>query len=109
MNLPPQALEDWISVMSPAVMLVRGVLHPTQPVASLNKATIAELWDYRFRGDLVFETIERALANLYPGVKFIRFDTFGDIHGPHEREILEDLPRLLAEHRCTAVISAVGG
>jgi hypothetical protein len=95
--------------VSPAVRLVRRVLPPTQPVASLNEATIAELWDYRFRGDLVFETIERALAGRYPGIKFIRFDKFGDIHGPHEREILEELPRLLAEHRCTAVISAVGG
>ncbi len=87
----------------------------TMPSVSLAKRlddlagkTVAELWDWVYRGDEMFTVIEKELAKRYPGVKFVNWQVFGRTHGGDEREVLAALPDKLKQYRCDAAISGVG-
>jgi UDP:flavonoid glycosyltransferase YjiC (YdhE family) len=75
---------------------------------SLRGKTIAELWDYIFRGDEIFPIIEDELARRFPDTRFVNYKTFGSTHGAQEREVLAKLPAMLKEHAVDAVISGIG-
>jgi hypothetical protein len=53
---------------------------------TLSGKTIGWVWDYVFRGNEVFEQLEISLSALYPGVKFVHWDEFGNTHGGDERQ-----------------------
>src|SRR6185437_4428043 len=48
---------------------------------SLAGKTIGQLWDDLFRGDEIFPILEEELGRRFPGVRFVRYDTFGSTHG----------------------------
>ncbi len=75
---------------------------------SLEGKTIAQLWDYLFRGDEVFALLEEGLKAAYPGVRFINFREFGSTHSGDEKEILAALPQRLKPLGVDAVISGMG-
>jgi hypothetical protein len=81
---------------------------PNARVRDLNDAVIGELWDYLFRGEDIFPALRAQLKARYPGIRFVTYETFGNVHGPRQREILARMPQLLREHRVDAVISAIG-
>lgn len=56
----------------------------------------------------MFEVLERELPKRYPGIKFVSWKEFGEIHGPNERKVLDALPGKLKEFNCDAVICGVG-
>ena len=70
--------------------------------------TICELWDWVFRGEDIFPALRELLSKRYPGIKFIDYDAFGNIHGPKEAELIKALPEMLRKRGCDAVISGVG-
>lgn len=75
---------------------------------TLNGKTVAQLWDFIFSGDQVFEALEDGLRARYPDVRFVSWREFGNTHGPDERKILADLPRRLKELGVDAAISGMG-
>lgn len=75
---------------------------------SLRGKTIAELWDYIFRGDEIFPILEAELARRFPDTRFVSYKTFGSTHGAEEREVLANLPAMLKEHGVDAVVSGMG-
>jgi len=75
---------------------------------TLNGKTIAQLWDYVFRGDEVFALLEEGLKQRFPDVRFVNFREFGSTHGSDEREVLGALPRKFKEMGVDAVISGMG-
>ena len=77
-------------------------------LASLDGRTVAFLWDYIFRGDLVFSRVEARLRERFPGIRFVGYDTFGNIHGRTEREIVAGLGARLRELSCDAVVTGIG-
>ena len=82
-----------------------------QPAArpiDLAGLTVAFVWDYVFRGDDIFPILEEALANLYPTMKFVNYDTFGSTFGGDEHAVLNHLPDLLAANEVDVAISGVG-
>jgi hypothetical protein len=81
---------------------------PAPRLEDLNGKTVAELWDYVFRGEEIFPLIEAELSARFAGVKFLRPDRFGNTHGSDEREVLAALPDRLRELGVAAVISGVG-
>ena len=45
----------------------------------------------------------------YPGIRFIPYTNFGNIHGSKETDIISNLADQLHSYGCDAVISGVGG
>lgn len=82
------------------------------PVATrldtLKGKTIAQIWDYIFRGDEIFPILEEEIGRRFPGTRFISYKEFGSTHGGDEREVVANLPSRLKELNCDAVISGMG-
>ncbi len=76
---------------------------------SLQGKTVAELWSWTFKGDIMFKAFEDELGKRYPDIKFISWKEFGEIHGANEREVLAALPEKLKNFGVDAVICGVGG
>ena len=75
---------------------------------TLNGKTIAQLWDYLFRGDEVFAILEEGLKARYPDIRFVHWREFGSTHGAGDRELVASLPQRFREMGVDAVISAMG-
>jgi len=75
---------------------------------TLEGKVVCELWDWIFKGDVIFEVFENELAKRYPGIKFVSWKEFGEIHGANEKEVLAALPEKLKQFGCDAVICGVG-
>lgn len=73
----------------------------------LEGKVIAQLWDELFKGDVVFDLLEKELMQRHPGVRFISWREFGSTHGSNEREVLEALPKRLRELGVDAVLSGM--
>ena len=85
-----------------------GVKPLARRLETLNGKTIAQLWDYVFRGDEVFPLLEEGLKQRFPEIRFVSYREFGNTHGSEEREVLSSLPRRLKELKVDAVISGMG-
>jgi len=75
---------------------------------TLEGKVVAELWDWIFKGDVLFDVFEQELAKQYPGITFISWKEFGEIHGANEKEVLAALPEKLKQFKVDAVICGVG-
>lgn len=75
---------------------------------TLEGKTIAWVWDYVFRGNEVFEQLEKSLNARYPGMKFINWAEFGNTHGGDEREVVAALPEKFKALGVDAVVSGMG-
>lgn len=102
------ASEPRYDVVSPIGPSTSERVAPSDPIADLRGKTIGELWDYVFKGDEMLRVLRRVLAERYPGVRFVPFETFGNLHGKDEAQLVGMLPDRLRQHGCDAVISAVG-
>ena len=74
---------------------------------SLEGKTVAQLWDYLFKGDEVFALLEEGLKKRFPGVKFVSWRDFGSTHSGEEKEALAALPARFKELGVDAVISGM--
>jgi hypothetical protein len=75
---------------------------------TLQGKTIAQLWDYIFRGDEIFPILEEELSKRFPNTKFINYSVFGSTHGDKERDVVAALPAKLQQCKADAVISGMG-
>jgi len=86
----------------------RAVARPlARRLATLEGKRVAFLWDYLFRGDAMFDAIERRLRETYAGMSFVGWREVGNIHGSDERERVAALPARLQAAGVDAVITAV--
>ena len=84
-------------------------VHQLAPrLATLAGKTIAQLWDYQYRGDEIFVWLEAELRARFPGVRFVHWSEFGSTRGSDEREVVNALPRRFRELGVDAVISGMG-
>jgi hypothetical protein len=44
---------------------------------TLEGKVVCELWDWIFKGDVIFEVFEQELAKRYPGITFVSWKEFG--------------------------------
>ena len=54
---------------------------------TLEGKTIAQLWDFVFRGDEVFARSKRGSSERYPNIRWVSYKEFGNTHGGDEREV----------------------
>src|SRR6478672_8967556 len=55
---------------------------------TLEGKTIAQLWDFVFRGDEVYAALEEGLKERYPNIRWVSYKEFGNTHGGEEREVV---------------------
>lgn len=79
-----------------------------QRLADLSGKTICEVWDFIFRGDVIYPEIRAHLLARYPGIKFVGYSEFGNIHGPRQREVVAGLADKLRALGCDAAICGIG-
>jgi hypothetical protein len=75
---------------------------------TLEGKVVAELWDWVFKGDKMYEIWRRELKERYPGISFVSWREFGEIHGANEHAVLAELPDKLRSFGVDAVICGVG-
>ncbi|MBG9386411.1 hypothetical protein I5803_00105 [Caenimonas sp. DR4.4] len=76
-------------------------------LANLEGKHVALLWDYLFRGDEIFATVEQRLKERFAGIRFMDWREIGNIHGSDERAVVAALPARLRAAGVDAVITAV--
>ncbi len=77
-------------------------------LTDLTGKRIGFVWDYLFRGEEIFPVIEHELRRRFPGIEVVGYDVFGNIHGSHEKALVEVLPGTLDEHGIDAVVVGNG-
>ncbi len=97
---------DAYSVVSPLARLVEDTFTPGAPLPDLRGKVVVELWDWLFRGSEIFPLVREQLRARFPGVRFVEYTAFGNIH--RGGDVLEVLPTFLRAHKADAVISAMG-
>ena len=75
---------------------------------TLEGKTVAQVWDYVFRGDEVFALLEEGLKERFPNIRWVSYKEFGSTHGGDEREVVGSLARRFKELKVDAVISGMG-
>ncbi|MBI3069242.1 MAG: hypothetical protein HY323_08430 [Betaproteobacteria bacterium] len=75
---------------------------------TLNGKTVAQLWDFQYRGDEVFLLLEESLKARFPDIRFVNWREFGNTRSAQEREIVASLPRRFKDLGVDAVISGMG-
>ena len=75
---------------------------------TLERKTVAFLWDDLFRGDEIWPILKHELSRRYAGTTFIDHDAFGSTHGDEEHRVLAELPGKLRSLNIDAVISGMG-
>ena len=100
--------EPAYDVVWPLGKLAYETRAPNARVADLSGKVIGETWDYLFRGEEWFPILREEISKRFPGVKFVTYDTFGNLHGPNQRALVAKVPTLLKEHKVDAVISGIG-
>lgn len=103
-----QEREPAYRVLWPLARIDIPAAKEAQGLPDLSGKTVAELWDQIFRGDVAYQQLRGHLKKRYPGIRFVPWSEFGNIHGPRQREILDGLPAKLREHGVDAVISGIG-
>lgn len=81
---------------------------PAPAVSDLSGKVIAEIWDYVYRGDIMFEEMRREIQSRYDDVTFIHWSEFGNIHGATEAEVIAALPDELRRRGVDLAIVGVG-
>ena len=76
-------------------------------LSTLEGKTVAQLWDYLFKGDQVFELLEEGLRKRFPGIRFVSWREFGSTHGGEEKAALAALPQRFRELGVDAVVSGM--
>jgi hypothetical protein len=77
-------------------------------VPDLSGKVIGELWDFLFRGEDMFPILREELQKRFPGIRFVTYDVFGNVHGPKQLELVGRMPELLEQYKVDAVISGIG-
>jgi len=64
------------------------------------------LWDHLFRGEELFPVLADELRAR--GAEVVGYDAFGNLHGPHESQLVGEIPSVIAARGIDAVVSGVG-
>ena len=104
-------MNEIYSVVYPLGVQTTREFNPAPSLFDLNGKTVGELWNYAFRGDETFPLIENSIREQFPGVRFVNYDQFGNIHDPSsdEEQMMADLPEKMKRFKCDAVIVGNGG
>jgi hypothetical protein len=96
-------------VLRPIGEAASKTMHSAPRLDTLNGKTICEVWNAGYRGDRTFPKIRELLQKRYPGLKIVPYTEFPLSRHYNIDEVLKDLPQLLQQKGCDALISGNGG
>ena len=99
--------DGYYEVYWPRTPRQTGIKPLAKRLDTLNGKTIAQVWDFLFRGDDVFAHLETAIKKQYPDVKFVSWREFGSSHGGEEKEALAAFAKKFKAMGVDAVISGM--
>jgi len=76
---------------------------------TLEGKTVCEVWNAGYRGERTFPKIRELLQKRYPGVRIVPYTEFPFTRHYDIDEVLKDLPQLLRQKGCDALVSGNGG
>ena len=100
--------EGIYEVVWPLGRFVSRPVKPAPALVDLNGKTVAQMWDWVFKGDEIYVILNEELRKRFPGIRIIDHVSMGNTHAANEREYVANLPELLRQQGCDAVISGVG-
>jgi hypothetical protein len=100
--------EPVYEVISPLGPVRESKLEPVPGLPDLTGRKVGFVWDSLFDGDFLFEVISGELQQRFGGMEFFGYQRFGDIHGPDEKRVLEELPGLMHQLGIDAMVAGVG-
>lgn len=102
-------MSEIFEVVSPVAIPTATDKQVSPSLPDLNGKVVGELWNWAFRGNETFPMIEEELKAIYPDIKFVGYETFGNFHDPsYEAQMMEKLPAQLKEQGVDAVIVGNG-
>ena len=99
--------DGYYEVYWPRTPRQTGIKPLAKRLDTLNGKTIAQVWDFLFRGDEVFALLEAAIKKEFPAVKFISWREFGSSHGGDEKEALAEFAKKFKAMGVDAVMSGM--
>jgi len=78
------------------------------PIADLNHRRVAELWDYKFKGEVAYPVLRAEMRTRFPAVSIVEYDVFGNTHGVDEHAVVTALPGRLRSLDVDAVVAGIG-
>lgn len=100
--------EGMFEVLSPEGYYEPAIIEPTAPLAGLDNKTVGFVWDYLFNGDEVFKILGAGLQAQYENLRVVPYEHFGNIHGPAEAQVMDDLAGAAQAAGCDAMIVGMG-
>ena len=89
-------MSEIFEVVSPVAIPTATDKQVSPSLPDLNGKVVGELWNWAFRGNETFPMIEEELRAIYPDIKFVGYETFGNFHDPsYEAQMMEKLPAQL--------------
>jgi hypothetical protein len=79
-----------------------------EAVGGLDGKRVAFIWNFLFKGPTMWGYLSEELAKRYPGVEFVDYSEFGNIHGDEEVELVAALPEKLKRLEVDAAVVGVG-
>ena len=102
-------MSEIFEVVSPVAIPTATDKQVSPSLPDLNGKVVGELWNWAFRGNETFPMIEEELRAIYPDIKFVGYETFGNFHDPsYEAQMMEKLPAQLKGQGVDAVIVGNG-
>ena len=96
-------------VLRPIGEAASDIIKAAPRLDTLNGKTVCEVWNAGYRGERTFPKMRELLQKRYPAVKIVPYTEFPLARHYNIDEVLKDLPRLLNQKGCDALISGNGG
>jgi hypothetical protein len=100
--------EPVYEVLAPTGWFAQDDIPVNARPTSLSDRTVAFVWDYLFKGPVMFDAIRQLIDTRFSQVRFVDHEYFGDIHGLDAQQVLEELPDKLRAANVDVAVVAVG-
>ena len=104
-------MSEIFKVVSPVAEQASQYKDVNPSIPDLNGKTVAFLWNWAFRGDDTFPIIEEEMKAMYPDIRIIPYQRYGNFHNPDQvqaAEVMKAIPGMLKEDGVDAVIVGNG-
>jgi hypothetical protein len=100
--------EPAYEVFPPTGLVAQDAVPVNRHPSSLSNKTVGFVWDYLFKGPILFDALRELIDAQFAGVRYIDYDYFGDIHGLDSTRVVEELPEKLHAAGVDVAVVAVG-